>query len=215
MELCRGEFMVYGRNSHLSAGCTKPGGNIINLPKDLYFHQETFKITHSNCESGYSLEEEHKTITCDRAIVYKIRVVTADERVAGTDGNVTIRLKGTAGNTGIIGLPGRFEQNSIVDIAKLLPDVGTIITITIGVTRLNMFDGWKPSHVTVHDTRRKHFYLFQHDGTELDNRSITLGLNGCVTTYTIQRGFLRDRGQYYTLKYVGDRLIAGGPPHDD
>ncbi|KAH3782345.1 hypothetical protein DPMN_160260, partial [Dreissena polymorpha] len=63
---------------------------------------------------------------------YKIRVVTADKFGAGTDGNVYIRLKGTAGDTGNIGLPGRFDHNSTEDKNMFLPDVGTIISVDIG-----------------------------------------------------------------------------------
>ncbi|XP_052224161.1 uncharacterized protein LOC127839814 [Dreissena polymorpha] len=117
------------------SGCAKPEGNLVNLEKQFYDDGETIRITDLTCDRGYLPSSGDTTckngnwsdtISCVPAIVYKIRVVTADVRGAGTDGNVTIRLKGTAGNTGLIGLPGRFKQKNIDDIAKLLPDVGTV-----------------------------------------------------------------------------------------
>ncbi|KAH3891636.1 hypothetical protein DPMN_015741 [Dreissena polymorpha] len=184
---------------------------IFNLKKQSYDNGETIRITDRNYDREYLPSSGDTTLSCKNghwcdkdscvpATDYKIRVVTADKHGAGTDGNVTIRMKGTHRETGIRELSGWFERKSIDDINKFLPDDGNILAITIGVTRLNMFnDGWIPSNVTVHDVKRNQFYLFEHDETELDNKSITLARRACIT---VERGYLTgERGPTYKYKH--------------
>ncbi|XP_052269868.1 uncharacterized protein LOC127871171 isoform X2 [Dreissena polymorpha] len=209
---CKCKEGFYGSSCEFG-DCAKPEGNLVNLEKQFYGDGETINISQSNCKSGYLLSSGDTTLSCKQGrwskkihcvqgTDYKIRVVTS-KKDDGTDGIVTIRLKGTNGETGNIVLLGKFDRKSVDDSYNFLPDVGTIISITIGVARLNMLDGWVPSYVIVHDTQRNLFYLFQYDLiSELDNSSTTLELTGGVTTYTVKRGhFTGDRGHHYKNRY--------------
>ncbi|KAH3800010.1 hypothetical protein DPMN_153634 [Dreissena polymorpha] len=176
------------------AGCSKPEGNLVNLKEQFYGDGETIMITERNCENGYLPSSGDITLNCKNgqwsdkvscvtANTYLMRIVTSNQWLAGTDGNVMIKLTGSKGHTGRIQLQGPFGANEVKAFNKTLIDVGTIHTIELGVYRVQWLDGWKPKHVGIQDINREHFYYFPHDESEVDDKLTTLQRKSCPSTF--------------------------------
>ena len=90
-----------------------------------------------------------------RPCEWVVTVVTADERFAGTDANVYLRIEGAKGETPTMPLEATradFERGN-VDVFKLTaPDVGEIVAVVIGHDGRGMGSGWKCASVEVVNT---------------------------------------------------------------
>jgi hypothetical protein len=85
---------------------------------------------------------------------YKITVVTGTERGAGTDANVTIKIKGTAGDSGMCVLESganNFEKGQTDLFDLLLPDLGKLQHIDISHDDSGMLSAWLLDQVRIVD----------------------------------------------------------------
>ena len=95
---------------------------------------------------------------------YLLTAVTSDERMAGTDANLTFILKGTLGNGASVTVDTKAQyvcERGSTDSFRLTgDDVGTFSSIAVFNDGSGKAPNWKPLYIEVSDTKQSHRFLF-------------------------------------------------------
>jgi hypothetical protein len=95
---------------------------------------------------------------------YLLTVVTSDDRMAGTDANLTFILKGTTGKGASVTVNTKAEnvcERGATDSFRLTgDDVGIFSSIAVFNDGSGKAPNWKPLYIEVSDTTQSHRFLF-------------------------------------------------------
>ena len=109
-----------------------------------------------DASSGDRLTERRLEVASAAAAkhAYSIRVLTSDERGAGTDADVFIEIEGDLAKSGRLKLDNsknNFERAMLDEFLFTLPNLGGLTRLLLGHNNRGLGPGWKPEYVEVDD----------------------------------------------------------------
>lgn len=143
---------------------------------------------------------------------YEVRVFTSDIRGAGTDGDVSISIKGEDGFIGLQELPAKrqaFEKARADTFTLKGTRCGRLTEVEVALEPRGMASAWHLSRVEIIDRSDGRTYVFPCDQwLDGDHKRVTL-LEGALAARKAEEAGVKAERKYVVRVWTGNRSGAG------